>query len=397
MKFWIITNEYLPQKGGLVSYTRNLALEIKKGGNEVEIIVSNSKNKELKESEIVEGIKVHRVNYANVPVFLLPFGPMVYYFRIKKYLRKLDINNNDIVISRFYTFALAMTKVKNVKKHIFITPLVAEKLQRLQAIKSKGIRKIYYYFTLPQIKYLDTSAIKTTPYIGVLSESKKKEIEKEYKIKNKKIAVIEPGIDINRFNIPTLSEKKKLRLEKGFNIEEKVLLCVCRLSTEKNLEILIESMQLIKDDKIKLYIIGDGALKQDLEQLIEKLKLNEKVKLLGAKENIEEYYKIADVFILPSKYEGFGHVYIEALASGLICIAAKSNPPKCVTASEEIIKDDKIGELIEYDDKNDICKKIEKCFQKSTDYKEYRRKYVLNKYTWKKHYINILRSFESND
>ena len=51
MKYWIITNEYFPKKGGLVSYTRNLALEIKKQGKDIEIVTSNSKDSELKEIE----------------------------------------------------------------------------------------------------------------------------------------------------------------------------------------------------------------------------------------------------------------------------------------------------------------------------------------------------------
>lgn len=392
MKYWIITNEYFPKKGGLVSYTRNLALEIKKQGKDIEIVTSNSKDSELKEIEYIEGIKVHRVDFSRVPIILRLFSPIIYYYRIKKYLHKLDVKSEDIVISRFYSFALAMCKSKNVKKHIFITPLIAEKLQKMEAKKSKGIRKLYYYFILPQIKFLDTQAIKHTPYIGVLSKSKRDEIEKAYKIKNVKIC--EPGIDIDRFNIPTKEMKETIRKNNRIEIKEKMLLCVCRLSPEKNLEILIEAMKLLENKNIYLYIVGEGRLKGKLEELIEKLNLQKYVKLLGAKNNVEDYYKMADVFILPSKYEGFGHVYIEALATGVISIATKQEIPNCITAGDEIIENDKIGELVKYDSKEDIANKIEKCFQKATENIEYRRKYILSKYTWKKHLDKIMRSFE---
>lgn len=391
MKYWIITNEYFPKKGGLVSYTRNLALEIKRQGKEVEIVTSNSKDSELKEVEYIEGIKVHRVDFSKVPIMLRLFSPIVYYKRIKKYLKKLDVRSDDVVISRFYSFALAMSKTKNVKKHIFITPLVAEKLQRMEAKKSKGIRKLYYYFILPQIKLLDTQAIKRTPYIGVLSKSKKEEVEKEYKIKNVKIC--EPGIDINRFNIPSKEMKEKIRINNKIPVEEKMLLCVCRLAPEKNLEILIEAMQLLKNKNIHLYIVGEGSLKGKLEELIDNLKLRQCVKLLGAKNNVEDYYKMADVFILPSKYEGFGHVYIEALATGVITIATKQEIPNCITAGDEIIENDKIGELVKYNSKEDIANKIDKCFQHATENIEYRRDYILSKYTWEKHLDKIIRSF----
>lgn len=390
MKFWITTNDYIPNNGGLVSYTRNLAQEIKKQGNEVEIIVSNSKNRKLPKEEIIEGVKVNRVDFSNVPIYLKLFSPLIYYKRIKKFIKKLDIKDEDIIVSRFYSFALAVDKVYKPSKHIFIIPLIAEKLQRMQAKKAKGIKKLYYNFIIPQIRYLDKKAIRKTTYLGVLSKSKKTEVENYYKIKN--VEIIEPGVDTIKFNIPTEIKKSKIKNEKGVGTNEKVLLAVCRLETEKNLENLIKAMSLLKDTNIKLYIAGDGSLKEKLNQLIIDRKLTQKVILLGAKTDIEKYYKLADVFILPSKYEGFGHVYLEALACGLICIGSKSEPPACITATEEIIRNEKIGYLMKFNDCKDIAEKIEKAFKESKNNVNYRREYVLNKYTWENHYNKILRS-----
>ena len=394
MKFWITTNDYIPNKGGLVSYTRNLAQEIRKKGNEVEIIVSNSKNSNLQKEEIIEGIKVNRVDFSNVPIYLMFFSPIIYYKRIKKFIKELNIEEEDIVISRFYSFALAVDKVFKHSKHIFIIPLIADKLQKMQAKKAKGIKKIYYYFIMPQIKYLDRKAVKRTTHIGVLSESKKKEVEDYYKIKNVKI--MKPGIDTIKFSIPTEKEKINIRNEKKIDVKDKVLLTVCRLETEKNLNNLIKAMSLVKDNNIKLYIVGDGSLKKKLNQLVIEEKLTEKVFLLGAKVDIEKYYKLADVFILPSKYEGFGHVYLEALACGLICIGAKPAPPDCITATEEIIQNEQIGYLMKFNDCRDIAEKIEKAFIESKNNIKYRREYVLNKYTWNDHFSKILRSICNN-
>lgn len=390
MKFWITTNDYIPNKGGLVSYTRNLAQEIKKHGNEVEIIVSNSKNSKLPKEEIIEGVKVHRVDFSNVPFFLKLFSPIIYYNRIKKFIKQFDIKDEDIIISRFYSFALAVDKVFKPSKHIFIIPLIADKLQRMQAKQAKGLKKIYYYLIMPQIKYLDKKAVKKTAYLGVLSKSKKTEVENYYKIEN--VEIIEPGIDTIKFNVPTEEEKKEIRNEKSISVTEKVLLAVCRLEAEKNLENLIKAIRLLKDTNIKLYIAGGGSLEKKLNQLIIDEELTQKIFLLGAKTDIEKYYKLADVFILPSRYEGFGHVYLEALACGLICIGSKSEPPVCVTATEEIIIDEKIGYLIKFNDCKDIAEKIEKAFKESKNNVNYRREYVLNKFTWEDHYKKILRS-----
>ena len=62
---------------------------------------------------------------------------------------------------------------------------------------------------------------------------------------------------------------KKVNAERMSQIKEKMLLCVCRLSPEKNLEILIEAMKLLENKNIYLYIVGEGRLKGKLEELIE--------------------------------------------------------------------------------------------------------------------------------
>lgn len=391
MKIWIVTNAYLPEKGGLVSYTRNLALQLLKEGKEVEIITSNLKNTELLETQIIEGVTVRRIDYSNVPKLLRLFSPMVYYFRTKSYIKPLNISEDDVVISRFYSFALAVSKAKKVNKHIFITPLVATKLQYIAAKEIKGLKKFYYYFILPQIALLDKFAIKLTPYVGVLSESKKKEVISYYKLDNSSVAVLPPGVDINRFNIATKSEKYNLRKQLDYSKEDIILVCVSRLSSEKNLEILIHCINVIENKNIKLAFVGDGECRQALESLISSYNLQERIKLWGTKTNVQDYYKVADVFILPSKYEGFGHVYIEALACGLPCIAAKSNPPETITASEEIITDKKLGCIINYNSIDDIGGAIKYCIDTSEENKEYRRNYVINHFTWQRHYYDIER------
>lgn len=389
MKYWIVTNAYLPEKGGLVSYARNVALELSKQGKSVEIITSNMKNNNLLEHEVIEGINVNRIDYSNVPKMLRPFSPLVYYYKTLKYLKQSDIRSEDIVISRFYTFALAVAKAKNIKRHIFITPLVATKMQLIEAKEAKGLRRFYLFFILPQLSLLDRNAIKLSPYIGVLSKSKKSEIVNHYKINENNVFVTPPGVDIDRFKIPELSEKNTIREKYGYKSTDKIVLSVSRLSSEKNLEVIIHSFDLLKADNFRLAIVGDGESKKRLESLIYKYNLKDKVILWGARQNVEEFYKMADLFILPSKYEGFGHVYIEALSCGLPCIASKPSLPEVITASDEIIINEKLGRLITYNNPKEIASAILSNINSSEDDKEYRRKYVVKNYTWTSHLKTI--------
>ncbi|KMM36751.1 glycosyltransferase family 4 protein [Guptibacillus hwajinpoensis] len=397
MKVWLVTNAYLPEKGGLVTYTRNLALQLIKEGKDVGIITSNLKDKNLKRIEEIEGVEVSRIDYSSVPIFLKPFAPLVYFYLTYKHIKNIDIKENDIVISRFYTFALAVALAKKIKKHIFISPLIASKLQYIEAKETKKFKKIYLYFTLPQLAFLDKMAIKLSPFIAVLSNSKQKEVADYYNIKDQKsISVIPPGVDMSRFNLPSSHEKNSIRSSLGYSIEDKIIVCVSRLSTEKNLEILFHTINDMKDANIKLAIVGEGHSRGNLERLISKYKLEQRVKLWGARQNVEDFYKMADTFILLSKYEGFGHVYLEALSCGLPCIAARSNPPVTITASDEIIINDKIGYLVNYDQKKEIIEAISNCLEQGNENQKYRRDYVMENYTWSKHF-NVIENIVTTD
>lgn len=389
MKVWILTNAYIPETGGLVSYAKNIASAIKEY-DEVEIITSNLKKKELPSKETIDGISISRIDYSGVSPFLTMFSPIIYYKRNKKYLKQIAFGKDDIVISRFYSFAAALNAVNKDIKHIFITPLKASTLQKIEAKKVNNIlKKIYYYFIVPQIDMLDKKAINKTKWIGVLSKSKQEEIAKEYKIGKDKIKVLYPGIDNKRFKTIEAEEKIKLREKLGLTRDEKIILCVARLQAEKNQEILIECMKKIQDESVRLYFVGGGENREYLQKKIELLNLSDKVKILGEKTNVEDYYRASDVFALLSRYEGFGHVYLEALACGLPCIAAKSNPPETITASSEIVVSEKLGKIVNYNNEDEIIQAIQFCLETSKEYSKYRNQYVIEKFNWKEHYKQI--------
>lgn len=389
MKVWILTNAYIPETGGLVSYAKNIANAIKEY-DEVEIITSNLKRKELPANETIDGVNVSRIDYSGVPSFLKMFSPIIYYRRNKKYLKQISFGKDDIVISRFYSFAAAMNATNKNIKHIFITPLKASTLQIIEAKKVKNLlKKIYYYFITPQIAILDKKAIKKTKIVGVLSKSKQEEIAKEYRISKDKVKVLYPGIDNKRFRTAEEPEKMELREKLGFKKDEKIVLCVARLQAEKNQETLIRCIEKIKDESVRLYFVGGGENREYLQKIIDSLDLTNRVKLIGEKMNVEDYYRASDVFALLSKYEGFGHVYLEALACGLPCIAAKSNPPETITASSEIIISDELGKVVTYNDEEEIIKAIQFCLETSKKYSQYRNQYVSENFSWKNHYEQI--------
>ncbi|CUU82610.1 Alpha-1%2C4-N-acetylgalactosamine transferase PglJ %2C CAzY family GT4 [Campylobacter hyointestinalis subsp. hyointestinalis] len=110
---------------------------------------------------------------------------------------------------------------------------------------------------------------------------------------------------------------------------------VGRLIESKNHKLIIEA---IRDFNADLWIIGDGCLKQELQSFIKSCDLNDKVHLLGSKENPFSFLSKADCFIFGSNYEGFPNVLVEALACGLPIISTdcQSGPRELLSPSSDV-------------------------------------------------------------
>ena len=76
-----------------------------------------------------------------------------------------------------------------------------------------------------------------------------------------------------------------------------------------------------------LLLIGDGELRKDIVSKAERLNIRDKIVFLGTINNVPDYLNVMDVFVLPSRFEGLGIVYVEAQANGLRCFATKDVVP----------------------------------------------------------------------
>lgn len=115
-----------------------------------------------------------------------------------------------------------------------------------------------------------------------------------------------------------------------------------RLSIEKGIKYLLEAFAKLKEKmQARLIIIGEGALRPDLEARAEKLMISDNVTFLGYRDNPFKYLSNTDLFVLPSLYEGFPSVILEAWACAVPVIATKS-----VKGIEEIVCDNADGILV---------------------------------------------------
>lgn len=163
------------------------------------------------------------------------------------------------------------------------------------------------------------------------------------------------GIDLEAFRQPSKEQKKELR--EKYNLPSvPIILYIGRLDKEKKVNVLIEALQHIKKSQpYHVVIEGKGQQMENLEDLVQKLGLQDKVSFIGYTEEKElsTLYSLATVFVMPSTAELQSLVTMEAMALGLPVIGAKAG------ALPYLIKPDKNGFLFEPDDPVDLAQKLQ--------------------------------------
>lgn len=186
-------------------------------------------------------------------------------------------------------------------------------------------------------KFIEKIVIKLSDNIIVHSLKIKSKLIKYGK--NKNIRVIPHGVDLKFIkNIQSSQEKTDL-------------IFVGRLIKDKNVDILIKSIFLVKKEfkNIKCLIIGEGPEKNNLIRLVEKLDLKDNVifKDFLEYEELISYMKASKIFVFPSTREGFGIVVLEAMACGLSVITVE-HP---MNAATELVKEGENGFICRLDER----------------------------------------------
>lgn len=129
-----------------------------------------------------------------------------------------------------------------------------------------------------------------------------------------------------------------------------------RLAPWKGFAFAIEAIGLLnKYQPVKLLILGDGPLRAELQDLIDRLDLNDSVELVGYVQNALKYFANADLFILSSLVEGMPNVLVEAMMCGCTPVATD-----CPTGPRELLKDGAFGYLVPVQDATEMANGIKK-------------------------------------
>lgn len=187
----------------------------------------------------------------------------------------------------------------------------------------------------------------------------------------KKIEVVPNVVDTDFFKLPTIQRKAS-----PFR-----LLTVAMLTPKKGIDVLLKAFARAfkRTDEVILEIGGDGEQRTELQSLARSLNIENQVKFLGllSREQVREAMWRANVFVLPSYFETFGVVLVEAMATGLFVIATNCGGP------EEFIKPDN-GSLLEPGDVGELSKALKNVYDRRFELgkkeKEI-RKYIVDNYS----------------
>lgn len=157
----------------------------------------------------------------------------------------------------------------------------------------------------------------------------KDELLKLYNIPKSKLHVIHPGVSLERFSSVNREDfRYEIRQRHGLSLEDVVVLFVSMNFELKRLDLLLKSIAAMVDrekdnSNLKLMVVGKGDEKR-FETMARNLGISNRVIFVGVTRDVEKYYLAADIFAMPSRFDTFGLVVLEAMAAGLPVIISHS-------------------------------------------------------------------------
>lgn len=176
--------------------------------------------------------------------------------------------------------------------------------------------------------------VNSTDYFYACSSKAGKWLFGDKIVARNKVRIIRNTIDTKKFKF-NKQERAVIREKLHVKDDEVVYGFVGNLVYQKNPIFLIKIFYQIiqKDRKNKLIVVGDGMLRNEMENLVKELEIDNHVVFTGAVSNVESYMSAMDVFLFPSNFEGLGIVGIEAQTNGLECYFSDGVPEE-VTISK---------------------------------------------------------------
>jgi glycosyltransferase involved in cell wall biosynthesis len=362
----LICSTIFPGLGGIPNHCGEFSKQLIKEGHSVSVFCESYKDE--KSYEKIGKIKVHRYKRKGMGLR----GELKEIYGSMKRIKE----DFDLVIILWYKFFRPSVRAFPKAKKAYIFPSIRKFALKSINRNHSFPKKSYYNIKNLFVKRLEKEAARdadSTIYIG---ENLKIQGVRSYGIKKGRVIYL--GVNHKRFHPGSKKER------------ENVALIVANMDPRKGIDRAVEVAKYLKNTKIK--IIGGGARLKAYKDLARELGLEDTILFEGFKKNVEDYMQKGLVFLMTSYSEGFPNVILEAMASGMPCIAFRPDGKFVLNNSDEMISDGKNGFLI--DTEKQMADKIEELWKNKELWKA-QSKGAINyssEFSWEKHTREVLSS-----
>ena len=179
------------------------------------------------------------------------------------------------------------------------------------------------------------------------------EAAKKFKLRNNGKVYYVPGVGIDTDDYKNIVvDKNKIRSSLGLKNSDIVCISMGDLIPRKNYGVAIKAIAKCKNPYLHYLICGKGPELENLKKLAKKENIESQIHFLGFRTDIKELLKASDIFLFTTLQEGMPRSMMEAMASGLPCIASR------IRGNVDLLEDEKGGFLVPVDDVDTIAEKL---------------------------------------
>jgi len=335
LRICFITKMYPPRTGGGATYAYELANALGERGHTVDVYtqaVPDGDDPPPTDSNVT----VTRITKAR-PLVVISTA----YFSIAC-RRRIDFDQYDVIHGTLMpasTCAFGPRFVESLDAPLVLTSHGTSYDEARSVDPQSPPDYLFRYVFHPINVVLDAVSGRFADRIIAVSDHTREQLRDLYRFDESKLVTVPPGIDTDRFGQTTGAHP-------SVSDDRTSILVLSRLDPRKGIDKAVRAFARLDGIDAELLIAGTGRLEFSLKELAEELGVRGDVQFLGfvPDEELPELYASADLFVLPSEYEGFGIVFLEAMACGTPVVGtAVGGVPTAVDAGET-------GYLVERDD-----------------------------------------------
>ena len=360
--------------GGMSVYVRELARELGNRGHVVDIYTRLNGSRKKQIAQLYENVRlIHlRAGKNGQMNKLALYGHLDEFFKKLERFRTRESLHYDLVHSHYWLSGRVGKWAQEswTVPHVFMFHTVgAVKNSTVGSEKEPELRTA-----------TEKHLARNCDRILVATDKERDHLIQYYGAYPQTIGVVPCGVNLDLFR-PL--ERAKARQKLGFAQDESIVLFVGRFAPLKGIDRLMEAMcHLQHHQRLRLIIVGgDGSDTPEfrgLQKLARNLGIQEGVSFVGRieQDKLPAYYSAADLLVVPSYYESFGLVALEALASGTPVVATK------VGAMESILKEGTTGQVVSNGSPRLLAKGIEKFISGSNGLSAHEVRASVLRFSW---------------